>query len=315
MKAIVYDKKCAPDTLVLREVEKPVPGENEVLVRIFAVSVNAADYRSMKLGIIPKRRISGADIAGRIESIGDKVTKFRAGDEVFGDISGCGFGGFAEYVSVPEGVLVLKPETVSFDKAAAVPMAAVTALQGLRDRGDIQPGKKVLICGASGGVGTFAVQLAKYFGAEVTAVCSQNNVQLVRSLGADHVINYNTEDFSRNPKQYDLVLAVNGNQTLGAYKRLLKVDGVCVMVGGGMSQLVKTMLFGAFMSIDGRKIVPFIAKPNTKALEFIIKLVDNGNVKPVIDKLYPLSETSDAVQYISKGHARGKVVINVAQNL
>jgi NADPH:quinone reductase-like Zn-dependent oxidoreductase len=267
----------------------------------------------MKLGIIPKRKISGADIAGCIESIGDKVTKFRAGDEVFGDISGCGFGGFAEYVSVPEGVLALKPETVSFDKAAAVPLAAVTALQGLRDRGNIQPGKGVLICGAGGGVGTFAVQLAKYFGAEVTAVCSHNNVQLVRSLGADHVINYNTEDFTRNPKQYDLVLVVNGNQALNTYKRLLTSDGVCVMVGGALSQVIKTMLFGAFMSIGGRKISSLAAKPNIKDLEFIIKLVENGKVKPVIERTYPLNETADAVKYISKGHARGKVVINVAQ--
>lgn len=311
MKAVVYDKSKAPEVLVLREVEKPIPGDNEVLVRIFAVSVNAADYRSMRLGIIPKRRIFGADIAGCIETIGKNVKKFAAGDEVFGDISSCGFGGFAEYVVVPERLLASKPKEVSFDVAAAIPMAAVTALQAVRDKGNTQQGKKVLIYGAGGGVGTFAVQLCKYFGAEVTAVCSENNVQLVKDLGADYVIKYNREDFTKGGKRYDLVLAVNGNNPLTGYKRVLTQRGVFVVLGGALSQLIKTMLFGAFMSIGSKKMTLLAAKPNIEDLEFIIKLVKEGKIKPVIDRRYSLNETAKAMQYLSEGHARGKVVINV----
>ena len=311
MKAVVYDKSKAPNVLVLREVEKPIPGDNDVLVKIFAVSVNAADYRSMKLGIIPKRKIFGADISGRIEAIGKNVRKFSAGDEVFGDISSSGFGGFAEYAVVPESLLALKPEGVSFEAAAAVPMASVTALQALRDKGNIQPAKKVLIYGAGGGVGTFAVQLSKYFRTEVTAVCSENNIQLVQALGADHVINYNQEDFTKSGKVYDLVLAVNGKHSLTAYKRVLAPKGVFVVVGGALLQVIKTMLFGAFMSIGSKKMRFLAAKPNIEDLEFIIKLVEDGKVIPVIDKRYDLHETAKAVEYLSKGHARGKVVINV----
>jgi NADPH:quinone reductase-like Zn-dependent oxidoreductase len=190
MKAVVYDKSNSPDVLILRDVEKPVPNENEVLVKIHAVSINAIDYRSMRMGIIPKRKIFGTDIAGRVESVGSNIRELRVGDEVFGDLSSCGFGGFAEYVAVPESVLALKAASISFEDAAAIPMAALTALQALRDKGNIQPGQKVLICGAGGGVGTFAVQLAKYFGAEVTAVCGEANVELVRSLVIERPIMY-----------------------------------------------------------------------------------------------------------------------------
>jgi len=220
-------------------------------------------------------------------------------------------GGFAEYVSVPESALALKPAGVSFEDAAAVPMAAVTALQALRDKGSIQAGQKVMIYGAGGGVGTFAVQLAKYFGAEVTAVCSTKNSELVSSLGADHVIDYTKDDVFKSGMHFDLILAVNGNRPLSFYKRALAPKGVFVMVGGALSQVIKTMIFGALLSIGGRKMRFLAAKPNTKDLEYVIKLVESGKVKPVIDRRYPLYETPKAVRYLSQGHTSGKVVITV----
>lgn len=313
MKAVIYDKSNAPDVLVLREVEKPAPGDNEVLVKIITTSINAADYRSIKMGIIPKKKIFGADIAGYIEAIGKDTQTFKVGDAVFGDISFAGFGGFAEYVAVPESLLAMKPEGVSFEDAASVPMASVTALQALRDKGKIQRGKRVLIYGAGGGVGTFAVQLAKYFGAEVTAVCSEKKVQLIRSLGADHVINYNQEDVAQNKNKYDLVLAVNGKNSLANYKRLLAPHGVFVVVGGALSQLIKMMLFGAWMSIGNKKMRMLAAKQSLEDLSFIVKLVEDSKIKPVIDRRYSLDETAKAIQYLSEGHAMGKVIISVAQ--
>jgi len=313
MKAVLYDKSNSPDVLVVREVEKPVPQVNEVLVKIMAVSINAADYRSMRMGIIPKRKIFGADIAGVVEAAGKNTEKFKVGDEVFGDLASFGFGGFAEYVAVPERALALKPASVSFEDAAAVPMAAVTALQALRDKGHIKPGQAVLIYGAGGGVGSYAVQLAKYFGAEVTAVSSSTNAELVKSLGADIVIDYTKEDLKEVDRQFDIVLAVNGNRPLSFYRRVLSPNGICVMVGGSLSQVVKAMLFGAILSFGSRKIQILAAKPNAKDLEFIIKLVQEGKLKPVIDRRYPLQETAEGMRYLSEGHARGKVVINVIQ--
>jgi 2-desacetyl-2-hydroxyethyl bacteriochlorophyllide A dehydrogenase len=311
MKAIVYDKSGSPNVLTIREVEKPVPNDNEVLVKIAAVSINAADYRSMRMGIIPKRKIFGADISGRIEEVGKNIKKYAIGDEVFGDISGCGFGGFAEYVAVSESVLALKPAGVSHEVAAALPMAALTALQALRDQGKIQPGQKALIYGASGGVGIFAVQLAKNFGAEVTAVCSPRNVELTRSLGADYIIDYTKEDFAESGKQYDLILAINGNRPLTVYKRALTPRGTFVMVGGSLSQVIKTMLFKIFMSLGGKKMRFLATKASVQDLEYIMKLVEEGKIKPVIDRHYPLAETATAMQYLGEGHARGKVVIEV----
>ncbi len=311
MKAVVYEKGNSPNFLEFREVEKPDPQDNEVLVKIHAVSVNAADYRSMRMGIISKRKIFGADIAGRVEAAGKGIKKFKVGDEVFGDISGCGFGGFAEYVAVPERFLARKPASVSFEDVAAVPMAAVTALQALRDKGNIQPGQKVLIYGASGGVGTFAIQLAKNFGAEVTAVCSTRNTELARSLGADHVIDYVKEDVFRSGKHFDRLIAVNGNRPLSHYKRALAPKGTCVIVGGALSQVIPSLLFGAFMSIGSKKLATLAAKASTTDLDFIIKLVEKGKVKPVIDRQYPLRETVKAIQYLNESHARGKVVISV----
>lgn len=311
MKAIVYEKSKSQDCLILREIEKPLPGENEVLIEIFTGSVNAADYRSMKMGIIPKKKIFGADIAGRVEAVGKNVKNFAVGEEVVGDLSSCGFGGFAEYVAAPENALILKPALVNFETAAAVPLAAVTALQALRNKRSIQSGESVLICGAGGGVGTFLVQLAKYFGAEVTAVCGTNNVNLVRSIGADHVLNYNEDDFTKSRKRYDLVLGINGNNTLSSYKRALTPKGTFVMVGGALPQVIKSLLFGSFLSIGSKKMRTLAAKPNTKDLELIMKLVEEGKIKPVIDRCYPLNKTAEAMRYISQGHSQGKVIINV----
>ncbi len=311
MKAVVYDKGNSPDVLMYREVEKPVPGDNEVLVKIHAAAVNAADIRSMKMGAIPKRKIFGADIAGRVEAVGKNVSKFAAGNEVLGDISACGMGGFAEYVAVSETPLVHKPAGISFETAAAVPLSAVTALQGLRDKGNIKAGQKVLIYGAGGGVGTFAVQLAKHLGAEVTAVCGEKNMQVIRALGADHVINYHDCDITMSGKRYDLILAVNGYHSLFAYRRLLAKSGVCVMVGGSMKQVIKALMFGGLLSLGSRKIRSLNAKPNAENLAFVIRLVEEGKINPVIDRKYPLAQTAEAVRYQSEGHVTGKVIIEV----
>lgn len=313
MKAIIYDKKNTQNTLMFCEVDKPIPKENEVLVEVVAVSVNAADYRSIKMGIVPKRKIYGSDIAGRVVAIGKNIRRFKVGDEVFGDLASCGLGGFAEYTLATENVLAIKPEGVSFETAAAVPMAAVTALQGLRNLGNIQAGQKVLIYGAGGGVGTFAVQLAKIFKTEVTAVCGTNNVEMVKSIGADQIMNYHERDVAQSNESYDLILVVNGNNSLSSYMRLLTPKGTCVMVGGSLSQVIKTMLVGKLMSFGHKKMRLLAATQNTKDLDFIIKLVEEGKIKPIIDRRYPLSETPEAIRYLAKGHARGKVIIEVAQ--
>ena len=322
MKAVVYTKYGSPDVLQLKEVEKPTPKDNEVLIRIHAASANAADWHLLRgdpfllrlgYGLLkPNNTILGADIAGRVEAVGNNVTQFQPGDEVFGDISGCGLGGFAEYVSVPEHAVISKPASMTFEEAAAVPMAAVTALQGLRDKGQIQPGHKVLIHGASGGVGTFAVQIAKAFRAEVTAVCSTRKVDLVRSIGADHVIDYTQEDFTKNGQRYDLILAANGNRSMFAYKRALAPTGRYVVTGGSMAQLFQAMLLGPLLSTAGRQNMGnVLARPNQKDLACMKELLEAGKVIPVIDRCYPLSETAEAIRYLEAGHARGKVVITV----
>jgi NADPH:quinone reductase-like Zn-dependent oxidoreductase len=322
MKAVVYTKYGSPDVLQLKEVEKPTPKDNEVLIRIHAASANAADWHLLRgdpfllrlgYGLLkPNNTILGADIAGRVEAVGNNVTQFQPGDEVFGDISGCGLGGFAEYVSVPEHAVISKPASMTFEEAAAVPMAAVTALQGLRDKGQIQPGQKVLIHGASGGVGTFAVQIAKAFRAEVTAVCSTRKVDLVRSIGADHVIDYTQEDFTKNGQRYDLMLAANGNRSMFEYKRALAPTGRYVVTGGSMAQLFQAMLLGPLLSTAGRQNMGnVLARPNQKDLACMKELLEAGKVIPVIDRCYPLSETAEAIRYLEAGHARGKVVITV----
>ncbi len=311
MKAVVYNKKSFPDKLIYRDVEKPRPNDNEVLIKIHAVSANAADYRSLRMGIIPKRRIFGADIAGRVESVGKNIRQFKPGDEVIGDLSNCGFGGFAEYTVAPEKALIPNPTKIVFEKEAALPMAAITALQALRDKGNIQKGQKVLIAGSGGGVGTYAVQLAKYFGAVVTAVCSTKNVEQTSSLGADYVIDYTKEDFTKSNRCYDLILAINGNRPLFAYKRILNPNGIYVMVGGTLLQIFMSILFGWLISFGSKKMRSLAAKSNQKDLEFIVKLVEDGKIKPVIDRRYPLDKAADAMRYLGEGHAREKVVINV----
>jgi NADPH:quinone reductase-like Zn-dependent oxidoreductase len=293
------------------------------LIKVHAASVNAYDWhlltadiflvRLMGGGLLkPKNSIPGADIAGRVEAVGRDVKQFQPGDEVFGDI---GSGGFAEYACARENLLVLKPARMTFEEAAAAPMAALTALQGLRDNGQIQPGQKVLINGASGGVGTFAVQIAKSFGAEVTAVCSPRNLDQARSLGADHVIDYTQEDFTKSGQQYDLILAVNGYHPLSAYSRALAPQGIYVMAGGSAAQIFQAMLLGPWMSkTGGKKMGGVTGKTDQKDLAFLKGLIEAGKVKPVIDRRYPLSEAAEALRYLGEGHARGKVVITVAQN-
>ena len=326
MKAIVYEKYGSPDVLQLKEVAIPALKDDGVLIKVHAASVNSYDghllradsflVRLMGGGLLrPKNPILGADIAGRVEAIGRNFKQFQSGDEVFGDISACGNGGFAEYVSVPECALALKPANLSFEQAAAVPMAAITALQGLRDQGHIQPGHKVLIQGASGGVGTFAVQIAKALGAEVTAVCSTRNMDQARSLGADQVIDYTREDFTQNGQQYDLILAVNGYHPLAAYKRALGPRGIYVMSGGTMAQAFEAMLLGSWMSKSGgRKMGGVTGRPNQKDLVYMKGLLEAGQVKPIIDKCYPLSEVPEALRYLLAGHARGKVIITMEHN-
>ena len=322
MKAIVYTKYGTPDVLRLRDVPKPTPKDDEVLIQIHAASVNAYDWhfltadiflvRLMGVGLFkPKNTRLGADIAGRVEAVGKNIKRFRPGDEVFGMIRG----GFAEYACAPENALALKPVNLSFEEAAAIPMAAVTALQGLRDEGQIQAGQKVLINGASGGVGTFAVQIAKSFGAEVTAVCSTRNLDQARSIGADHVIDYTKEDFTKNGQQYDLVFAANGYHSLSAYKRALTPKGIYIMAGGSMAQIFQSMLMGSMMSKTGGKTMGGVsAKRSQKDLVFLKELLEAGKVVPVIDRRYPLSESAEALRYLGEGHARGKIVIAMEHN-
>ena len=325
MKAMVYTHYGSPDVLQLKEVARPTPQDQEVLVQVHAASINAADRHFlmatpflMRLwsGLLkPKHPILGAAIAGRIEAVGRNVTQFQPGDEVFGDVSDCGRGGFAEYVCASEAALALKPANVTFEQVAAVPLAAVTALQGLRAKGHIQAGQQVLIHGASGGVGTFAVQIAKAFGAEVTAVCSTRNVDAARSMGADHVIDYTKEDFTQNGQQYDLIVAANGNRSISEYKRALRPNGTYVMTGGSEKQVFQAMLLGPWISMTGtKKMGNLMAKPNTKDLGFVKELLEAGLVIPVIERCYPLRETAEALRYLEAGHARGKVVITVDQN-
>jgi NADPH:quinone reductase-like Zn-dependent oxidoreductase len=324
VKAITYTRYGPPDVLRLEEVEKPTPKANEVLVQICAASVNAYDWRYMRAdpflvrlvgGLFrPRNPRLGADIAGRVEAVGSDVTQFRPGDEIYGDLAASANGAFAEYIAVPAHALAVKPANLTFEQAAAVPMAAVTALQALRDGGKIRARHRVLINGASGGVGTFAVQIAKSFGAEVTAVCSTRNVTLARSLGADHIIDYTREDITSSAQRYDLILAVNGYRPLSAYRRMLRPEGRYVMVGGSGAQLFETMLFGPLMSLVGRqRLASFSATPSSNDLLVMKELLEAGKVVPIIDRCYPLDETAEAIRYLETGHARGKVVITMTQ--
>jgi NADPH:quinone reductase-like Zn-dependent oxidoreductase len=319
MKAIVYTKYGPPDVVQYTEVEKPAPKDDEVLIKIHAASVNAYDWHFLTADIFllrisgggflkPKYTRLGTDIAGQVEAAGKDIKQFRPGDEVYGMVQG----GFAEYACAHEKGLALKPSNLSFEETAAVPMAGVTALQGLRDAGQVQPGQKVLINGASGGVGTFAVQIAKFFGAEVTAVCSTRNQEMARSLGADKVIDYGREDFTKSGQKYDLILAVNGYHPLSAYKRALTPRGIYVMAGGSQAQIFQAMLIGPWMSEKGgRKMGGLSAKASQKDLAYLNELLEEGRVVPVIDRRYPLSQVAEALRYIGEGHARGKIVITM----
>ena len=322
MKAIVITKYGQPsNVLQVKEVAKPTPAENQVLVRVRAGSLNVADLAPIR-GVFlarlfgtgwlkPKREILGSDLAGQVEGVGKNVTRFKPGDEVFGTAPGS----FAEYACAAEDHLALKPANVTFEDAAAVPIAGVSALQGLR-KGKIGPGQKVLIHGASGAVGTFAVQLARSFGTEVTAVCSTRNLENAHSLGADHVIDYTREDFTKKGKTYDLILAANGHRSVLTYRNALSPKGICVVLGGSIPQIFQALLLGRFVSKTGGRTIGFmgIASVNQKDLDYLKELLAAGKIKPLVERSYPLSQTVEAVEYLAEGHARGKLVITLESN-
>ncbi len=324
MKAAVYRNYGSPDVLKYEEIEKPVPGDNEVLIRIRAAAVNPLDWHLMRgrpyvvriLFGLRRPRITrpGRDVAGEVEAVGRNVTQFKPGDEVFGSCRGA----FAEYVCAPESALVTKPANVTFDQAASAPVAVFTALQALRDKGRIQPGHKVLINGAAGGVGTFAVQIAKTFGADVTGVCSTRNLELVRSIGANRIIDYTREDFIRDGQRYDLILDCFATHSLTTYSRILSPGGTCVLVGGPAASVTGLLAgwIAAFVlsRLTSRKFVMFVARSSKEDLALIAELMATGKVTPVIDRRYGLSEVVEAVRYLERGHARGKVVITLEWN-
>jgi NADPH:quinone reductase-like Zn-dependent oxidoreductase len=325
MKAILHTKYGSFDVLKYGKVEKPTPRDDEALVKMHASAINSGNMFSvsgkpfiarMSSGLLrPKYLIPGSDVAGRVAAVGKNVTKCKPGDEVFGDNYRGGFGTYAEYVCVPENELALKPSNITFEEAAAVPQAALVALQGLRNKGQIQAGQKVLVIGASGGNGTFAVQIAKAFGAEVTAVCSTRNIELVRSIGADHVIDYTQEDFAQNGEQYDLIIAMGGYRSLYDYERALRPEGSFVWAGGQLKGLFETMVLGSWVSRKGnKKLTSLSHQPNQDDLVFVAELMEAGKVKTVIDRCFPLEETAEAFRHYEAGHMQGKVVITVEQN-
>lgn len=322
MKAIIQTGYGVPaEVLELREIETPVPNENEVLIRVHASSITFGDLAAVRgeplLGRLwsgwmePKVKTQGKDVSGVVEVVGANVTEFKPGDKVFGDLSESGFGAFAEGAIAPETALVHMPDNLSFEEAAAVPESGVVALQGLRNKGQIQPGHKVLINGASGGIGTFAVQIAKSFDAEVTGVCSTRNMELVKSLGADHVIDYTKEDFVQSGIQYDLILATAGYRSIFDYKRALKPGGQYVVTGGDTRQIFQPMFLGPWISTEGRKMTNLAAKTNKADLTYLKGLIEAEKVSPAIDRAYPLRELPAALEYYGKGRSRGKVVITM----
>jgi NADPH:quinone reductase-like Zn-dependent oxidoreductase len=326
MKAITYTEYGPPDVLQLTEIAKPTPKDDEVLIKIHAASVNPLDWHfvrgipyflRMMAGLRkPKITRLGVDVAGKVEAVGTSVTQFKPGDEVFGTC----LGAFAEYVCCRENKLALKPASVTFEEAAAVPVAAVTALQGLRDKGRVQPGQKVLINGAAGGVGTFAVQIAKSFGAHVTGVCSTRNVDMVRSIGADHVIDYTKEDFAQSGQRYDIIFDNVGNHSFPDCRRVMIAKGILISNGGGsLSENEGTWIgsmagsMGALLSslFISQKFVMFVASINKQDLNVLKELMEARNVTPVIDRCYKLAEVPEAIRHVEEGHARGKIVITL----
>lgn len=321
MKALIYTQYGTTEVLQLKNVEKPSPKDDEVLIKVHAASLNSADWKLLQgkpflvrlvYGLMqPRHQILGADVAGTVEAIGKNVTTFKVGEAVFGDLSSAGLGAFAEYVCAPEKALVHKPVNLSFEEAAAVPLAGITALQALRNKAPIRPGHKVAINGASGGVGTYAVQIAKAFGAHVTAICSPQNIDMLRSLDADQVIDYTREDFTKNGQRYDLILAANGYHPLGSYRRVLAPGGTYVMVGGSTAQLTEAIFLGALMSLSGVKMTHLLALSNQDDLRFMKELIEAGKVKPILSHLFTLDRAIEAFQLFSAGHAQGKIVIKV----
>ncbi len=323
MKAVIFHQYGSPDVLRLAEIPTPAPKANEVLVKVRASSVNAADWHLLRADPFPVRFMMGlfkpgkinclgGDIAGTVEAVGKDVTEFKPGDEVFGDVFDDRLGGFAEYKCARASVLAHKPVNLSFEEAATVPLAAVTASHALRGFGKVQPGEKVLINGAAGGVGTFAIQIAKALGTEVTAVCSAQNSAQARSLGADFVIDYAKEDFTRNGERHDLILGVNGYHPLGDYKRALAPGGRYAMVGGTNMQMFQAVAFGKLYSLIGGKQMGMVAsRPDKAELQYVGGLIEAGKVRPVIDKRFSLSEVREAIRYVETVHARGKVVISI----
>jgi NADPH:quinone reductase-like Zn-dependent oxidoreductase len=322
MKAIVYRRYGSPDVLACEEIEKPTPGDDEVLIKVRAASINPLDRHIMKgrpylvriaFGLRKPRMRPGRDVAGQVEAVGRNVTQFKPGDDVFGACSGA----LAEYACTRQSALVTKPNNVTFEQAASVPVAGLTALQGLRDKGQIRPGQKVLINGAGGGVGTFAVQIAKSFGAEVTGVCSTGKAGLVRSIGADRVIDYTQEDFTQGTQRYDLIFDLVATHSLPAYRRVLHPNGTCV-VGGGPTKIrsILTLAFEVLVlsRFVSQTFVMFVAKLSKEDLNTLRELMEAGKLTPVIDRRYTLSEVPQAIRYLEEGHARGKVVITVAEN-
>lgn len=322
MKAVVYHKYGPPDVLKVEDVETPSPKDNDVLIKVHATSVNSWDWdllngtpflvRLVGGGLSkPKIHILGCDVAGTVEAIGKKVTQFKIGDEVFGDLSGGNWGGFAEYVCAQEKELTLKPAGVTFEQAASLPQAAVMALQGIRDHGKVKPGHKVLINGAGGGIGSFAIQMAKELGAEITGVDSAQKFDIMKSLGANHVIDYKQEDFTKNGKQYDLVLDVVGHHSIYDYKRSLTPTGIYRMIGGPTPLIFQSVFVAPFITMFSKKKMGILAQETNKDLAYLAELVETGKLDPIIDKVFPLSQTADALQYLGDGKALGKVVVTV----
>ena len=319
MKAVVFHNYGSPDELGLEEVEKPAPKDNETLIKVHAVSINEWDWgilhgtpfvNRLMFGLLKPKVILGCDIAGQVEAVGKNVKRFQPGDEVFGDLSSCGWGGFAEYVCAREDVLTPKPASLTFEQAASLPQAGLLALQGLRKK-EIRSGDKVLINGASGGTGTIAVQIAKSLGAEVTGVCSTSKMDLVRSFGADHVIDYKHEDFTKNGLSYDLILDVMGFHSIFDYKHSLNPSGRYVMIGGATRLVNQLFLLGPWISITSSKKMGLLMHKANRELDSLIELVDSGKVTPVIDRTYPLNKIADAFRYYGEKQARGKIVITV----
>jgi NADPH:quinone reductase-like Zn-dependent oxidoreductase len=321
LKAVVYTKYGGPEVLQIKEVEKPTPGDDEVLVKVHAVSVNDWDFGKLDGSLFnrllsgfskPKHQILGSDIAGRVEVVGKNVTKFHQGDEVYGDLSGK-WGGFAEYVCALEKSLTLKPMAMSFEEAAAIPQAAMLAVQGLIDKGKIKPGQKILLNGAGGGVGTFALQLAKLYDAEITVVDSGPKLDMLRSMGAHHVIDYTKEDFTKSGRQYDLILDVKTNRSPFSYARALKPNGIYATVGGSLTRLLQFLLFAPLISLFHKRKLTIVALKLNKDLPYINELFEAGKIKPVMGNRYRLEDVPEAFRLFSKAEHQGKIVISVVK--